>query len=74
MGRLCKDNAQWSHLETFIWLITFVTKAMDLSKKNGTGYKIYNTIEYINPSANRYKEKLNAKKIELVLNRRSSKN
>lgn len=35
--------------------------------KNMGRDKIYSTTDYFNPSANRYKEKLNAKKIKLVL-------
>lgn len=41
-------------------------KSYEFLKKMGRD-KIYSTTEYFNPSASRYKEKLNAKKIKLVL-------
>lgn len=41
-------------------------KCYEFLKKMGRD-KIYSTTEYFNPSASRYKEKLNAKKIKLVL-------
>jgi hypothetical protein len=41
-------------------------RSYEFLKKMGRD-KIYSTTEYFNPSASRYKEKLNAKKIKLVL-------